>query len=72
MAIGADQGHISVRQHNRAQRAAAVVTRVRQSAGTIITAQRKINMRRLILPDHEAMTALVDNLVESIGKRTPT
>jgi hypothetical protein len=24
------------------------------------------------LPDHEAMTALVDNLVESIGKRTPT
>jgi predicted TPR repeat methyltransferase len=72
MAIGADQGHISVRQHNRAQHAAAVVARVRQSAGAIIIAQRKIDVRHLILPNHEAMTALVNHPVEAVGKRTPT
>ena len=71
MAIGANQDGISAGQHNRAQRTAAVVTGVLRSAGTIITAQRKIDVRRLILPDHEAMTALVDNLVESIGKCAP-
>jgi hypothetical protein len=49
-----------------------VVARVRQSAGAIIIAQRKIDVRHLILPNHEAMTALVNHPVEAVRKRTPT